>query len=203
MSTDTVADGQPGDRLAGPDVADHEHWFHALWSTLGPYGPQDVHYHPCCEGEAGECWAAVFGSGRDCGGRGTPHERMVLTENGPQPAEALARLRGAETCGQADRLTAGPAGEEIRQAVAAAIEKAWWSRGPRASHAALEVFGSYLDRLERAEAKLAAILPVIPLILEALDAAEGLWVEEHQRQRYRDAARRVEALKGSGEGVAP
>lgn len=94
----TAPEGQPDEvpvPAPGRDEADHEHWFHALWSHFGEYGPQDVHYHLCCKGEPGECYAVIMGAGRDCGGQGTPHERMTLTEDGPQPAEALERLRPA------------------------------------------------------------------------------------------------------------
>jgi hypothetical protein len=71
----------------------HEHWFTSIPCRLGPYGPQDVHYHSCIEGEPGDCYAVFMGRGSTCAGKDSPHERMELTEDGPQPAEALARIR--------------------------------------------------------------------------------------------------------------
>lgn len=53
----------------------HRHWFH---------GPQDVRYHPCVKGEAGECYRVLLGEGRDCGGEAGSHERMTLTGDGPK-----------------------------------------------------------------------------------------------------------------------
>ena len=82
-------------RPVTPDVTGHEHWFTSIPTRLGPYGPQGVHYHPCIGDDAAECHDMIAGAGRDCGGRGSAHERMTLTEDGPQPPEALERLRAA------------------------------------------------------------------------------------------------------------
>ena len=76
-------------------AAAHKHWFTAIPTGLGPYGPQDIHLHNCVEGEPGDCWDAIVGLGRDCGGKDAPHEHMTLTVDGLQPAEALARLRAS------------------------------------------------------------------------------------------------------------
>ncbi len=56
----------------------HEHWFTALWSHLGPYGPQDVHIHDCIEGEPGDCHEVIVGPGRDCDGKRETHRRDRL-----------------------------------------------------------------------------------------------------------------------------
>lgn len=67
-------------------MSGHRHWFSALWSNFGPYGPQDVHYHPCLhEAADGEydCQRVVIGPGRECSGT-EGHARMTLTENGPR-----------------------------------------------------------------------------------------------------------------------
>jgi len=65
-------------------AAKHRHFFHALWCHFGEFGPQDTHYHPCIQGEPGECWRVILGQGRDCGGNWAGHERMTLTEDGPR-----------------------------------------------------------------------------------------------------------------------
>lgn len=63
-------------------MADHVHWFHALWDHFGPYAKRaDFHFHPCCEDD---CGAFLVGVGRDCGGRATRHR--VWRETPPTPA---------------------------------------------------------------------------------------------------------------------
>jgi hypothetical protein len=52
-------------------MSDHE--FHLLCWHFGPYGPQDVHMHPCIEHE--HCPTALQGVGNKCGGSGL-HRRV-------------------------------------------------------------------------------------------------------------------------------
>jgi hypothetical protein len=76
------------------DEPKHKHWFHALWATPGPYGDQSVHYHPCSGDaeiidtaldngtdrtlELEPCDWALFGVGRNCGGKKSRHWRQSL-----------------------------------------------------------------------------------------------------------------------------
>lgn len=64
--------------------ARHRHWFTALWSNFGQFGDQGVHYHPCIQGEPGDCDRVITGPGRDCDGTDAGHERMTLTDHGPR-----------------------------------------------------------------------------------------------------------------------
>lgn len=41
----------------------HKHTFTGLWVHFGPYGPQDIHYHPCWDQE---CDRVLIGQGREC-----------------------------------------------------------------------------------------------------------------------------------------
>jgi hypothetical protein len=75
-------------------VSDHRHWFHALWCHFGPYGPQDVHYHPCVAGEPGDCYRVIIGPGRDCDGKPGTHERMTLGEEFPAQEPAGRTVGG-------------------------------------------------------------------------------------------------------------
>jgi hypothetical protein len=75
----------------------HKHWFSGLWTHLGPYGPEDIHLHDCIDGKPGDCYEAIAGIGRECSGPRSPHEHVTLTEDGLQPADAIARLRGRVT----------------------------------------------------------------------------------------------------------
>ncbi len=59
----------------------HKHWFSPFPQHFGPYGLQDVHYHPCIEDG---CWRVLIGLGADCDGNGATHERKTLTEAGPK-----------------------------------------------------------------------------------------------------------------------
>lgn len=61
-------------------MSEHRHTFTALWYHFGPHGDQSVHVHQCFEEG---CDRVLIGDGRRCGGRGTEHRRMWLTENGP------------------------------------------------------------------------------------------------------------------------
>lgn len=63
-------------------AARHKHFFSALSYCLGPYGPQDVHIHPCIEGEVGCCERVIVGEGRRCSGKKEDHRRRTLTEEG-------------------------------------------------------------------------------------------------------------------------
>ncbi len=66
----------------------HKHWFSPFPQHFGPYGSQDVHYHPCIEGEPGECWRVVIGPSKNCDGNQATHERKTLTEDGLKSREA-------------------------------------------------------------------------------------------------------------------
>ena len=53
-------------------ATEHEHWFTGIPCRLGPYGPQDVHYHSCIGGEPGDCYEVIMGAEPGCGGRDSP-----------------------------------------------------------------------------------------------------------------------------------
>jgi hypothetical protein len=52
------------------------HVFHSLWAQFGPYGRQDVHYHPCTKHEG--CSMVLIGSGRNCDGKNATHHEEKL-----------------------------------------------------------------------------------------------------------------------------
>lgn len=48
---------------------------------FGPFGDQDVHYHPCVsDDDKHACSIVVVGDGRDCGGRHDGTHRQVDLE---------------------------------------------------------------------------------------------------------------------------
>lgn len=54
-----------------------KHAFHALYTHFGPYGPQDVHYHPCTT-----CRKTILvGEGVKCTGK--RHGHHIETWHGP------------------------------------------------------------------------------------------------------------------------
>lgn len=63
-----------------------KHTFHALWYHFGPYGPQDVHVHPCSadghgpndDGPHAGCDRVLIGPGRNCCGSSAGHDRASL-----------------------------------------------------------------------------------------------------------------------------
>lgn len=58
----------------------HRHVYSKLWSHYGPYGRQDVHFHPCVSDD-GECSHVIEGSGRQCMGIHKPdHQHVDLAE---------------------------------------------------------------------------------------------------------------------------
>lgn len=54
----------------------HTHWFAAIPTTYGRYGPQDVHYHACIEGD--DCHRITVGPGHTCDGKPATHHRETL-----------------------------------------------------------------------------------------------------------------------------
>lgn len=74
------------------------HGFHALWYGFGPYGPQDVHVHPCSkdghgpndDGPQAGCSEVLLGYDRQrCNGRIEEHERANLDD--PASVDRAAR----------------------------------------------------------------------------------------------------------------
>jgi hypothetical protein len=68
-----------------PAAKRHRHAWHALYWHFGPYGPQDVHVHPCMRDE---CERVMIGDGRECSLK-AEHRRVRLVED--TPASELAR----------------------------------------------------------------------------------------------------------------
>jgi hypothetical protein len=95
-------------------AAEHDHWFHALWVHLGPFGRQDIHYHPCVEDEdePWSCTAVLVGYGRECNGSAQRHVRSGL----PLPADLA--VPGEP---EASRVPANPA-----SGTAEAAWQAWY-----------------------------------------------------------------------------
>ena len=44
----------------------HKHTFHSMVQHFGPYGRQNVHWHPCWDRD---CDRVLIGQGRKCAGR--------------------------------------------------------------------------------------------------------------------------------------
>lgn len=64
----------------------HRHEFSALPAVLGPYGPQNIHYHPCYAGcwegplPEDHCARVLVGAGRECDGKRETHRIETLGE---------------------------------------------------------------------------------------------------------------------------
>lgn len=56
-------------------MSTHVHVFNGLWWTLGPFGRQDIHLHPC---ENQRCKTEMVGVGHSCGGKDTKHVPLLL-----------------------------------------------------------------------------------------------------------------------------
>lgn len=67
----------------------HAHQFHLLWCHFGPYGPQDVHWHPCAPEDDKPCDRIIVGAGRACDGKRAGHDEMWLGEQKAATREAL------------------------------------------------------------------------------------------------------------------
>jgi len=129
-------------------AAEHEHWFHALWVHLGPFGRQDIHYHPCTadEDDPGSCPVVLVGYGIECNGSAQRHVRSSLPlpddlavpgepEAGRVPANPASGIPDAEAAWQAwyepehdiGRFMATSRHDEMHRAflAGAAAEREW------------------------------------------------------------------------------